>query len=44
MTYFVAAYMVIWFVLFVFVFNMNRRLGKLDEELDMLEEAVGETM
>lgn len=40
MPYFAAAYLVIWLVVFVFVFLMNRRLGALDDELTMLEEAV----
>lgn len=40
MTYFAAAYFVIWLILFVFVFLMNRRLGALEDELAMLEEAV----
>ncbi len=44
MPYFAAAYAIIWLVLFAFVFNMNRRLGKLDEELDLLEEVVREKM
>jgi CcmD family protein len=40
MTYFAAAYFVIWLIIFVFVFLMNRRLGALEDELVMLEEAV----
>ncbi len=40
MEYFVGAYFVIWLILFVFVFLMNRRLGALDDELSMLEEAL----
>lgn len=40
MEYFVAAYTVIWLVIFVFVFLMNRRLGALDDQLTMLEEAL----
>lgn len=40
MTYFAAAYFIIWLILFVFVFLMNRRLGALEDELVMLEEAV----
>ncbi|MBX7235780.1 MAG: CcmD family protein [Caldilineales bacterium] len=39
MTYFAAAYLIIWLILFVFVFLMNRRLGALADELAMLEEA-----
>ena len=40
MEYFVGAYVVIWLVIFVFVFLMNRRLGALDDQLTMLEEAL----
>lgn len=40
MAYFAGAYIVIWLVLFIFVFLMNRRLGALEDELVMLEEAV----
>lgn len=40
MTYFAAAYLIIWLILFVFIFLMNRRLGALEDELLMLEEAV----
>lgn len=40
MPYLVAAYVVIWLVIFVFVLTMNRRLSTLDDELTALEEAL----
>lgn len=40
MPYLVAAYVVIWLVIFVFVLTMNRRLSALDDELTALEEAL----
>ncbi|MCS7039754.1 MAG: CcmD family protein [Anaerolineae bacterium] len=40
MPYLIAAYVVIWLVIFVFVLTMNRRLSALDDELTALEEAL----
>ncbi|MCO6449254.1 MAG: CcmD family protein [Caldilineales bacterium] len=42
MQFFIAAYAVIWLVLFAFVFNMNRRMNKVSDELEIIEEAVGQ--
>ena len=42
MTYFVAAYGVIWLVVFILVFSMRRRQEKVEEQLGMLEEMVNE--
>lgn len=41
MEYFIAAYTVIWLVLFAFVLLMNRRTNKIEEELEIVEEIVG---
>lgn len=38
MIYLVAAYVVIWLVVFGLVFNMVRRQSQIDAELQMLEE------
>ncbi|NUQ37365.1 MAG: CcmD family protein [Caldilineales bacterium] len=38
MIYLVAAYVVIWLVVFGLIFNMHRRQAQLDSELQMLEE------
>jgi|GEM_PF-4409347 len=40
MPYLVAAYVVIWLIIFVFILTMNRRLSALDDELTALEEAL----
>ena len=40
MTYLAAAYGVIWFVLFLFVFSIFRRQTKIDTEIDALEDAL----
>jgi CcmD family protein len=40
MPYLVAAYVVIWLVIFLFILTMNRRLSTLDDELTALEEAL----
>ncbi|MCP4166410.1 MAG: CcmD family protein [Chloroflexi bacterium] len=42
MTYFAAAYLAIWLIVFIFVFGMYRRQSKIDEELATLEEIVDE--
>ena len=42
MEYMVAAYFAIWLVVFVLVFLMYRRQGKIEEELAMLEESLGD--
>ena len=40
MTFLVAAYGAIWLVLFIFVFSIFRRQGKIDEEIAALEDAL----
>ncbi len=40
MPYLVAAYVVIWLVIFIFILTMNRRLSALDDELTALEDAL----
>ncbi len=42
MTYFAAAYAVIWLIVFVLVFSMRRRQVKVTEQLELLEEMVNE--
>ncbi len=42
MTYFAAAYLAIWLIIFIFVFSMYRRQSKIDEELATLKQVVNE--
>jgi len=41
MTWMIAAYMVIWIAIFVFVFNMDRRQKALAAELEQLKSKLG---
>ncbi len=40
MPYLVAAYVVIWLIIFIFILTMNRRLSALNDELTALEDAL----
>lgn len=42
MTWMIAAYMIIWAAIFVFVFNVDRRQKALASELEQLKSKLGE--